>query len=81
MFAARVIGEKQEGWAKSAPPPSTARVKPMYVLCVNYGAGVFDLQEIRISHTCNIARLNRESQALKWHVHFTTLLKHTRSQC
>ena len=27
MLAARVIGEKQEGWAKSAPPPSTARVK------------------------------------------------------
>ena len=28
MFASRVIGEKQEGWAKSAPPPaSTARVK------------------------------------------------------
>ena len=26
MLAARVIGEKQEGWAKSAPPPSTARV-------------------------------------------------------
>ena len=41
------------------------------------------MPEYVFPHTCNIARLNRESQALKWHVHYTTLLKHKKSvlQC
>ena len=76
QLGAGEVSEEKNTWASRKTEMMTRwvkRVKSVFIVFMSLKSTPIAILEI--FHTCNIVRLNGDSQSLKQHVHYTTLLE------